>query len=1436
MKSFVYSSIVVVVLLLCYPSFSKGQEKSVNPAFIGHGVFLGETPALRDLPPMTEEEYIRMAEKAKQKLNNEDLEYRSYPYAETALPKGPDEAWQRSMGTHNLPKAPIVNFSGQTSSYYPSDCNGTAGPNYYMQTINCSYAIYNKQTGALVAGPTAMNTLFSGTTGSTYNDGDPIILFDEQASRWLAVEFSISGSNDYMLIAVSTTNDPTGTWYKYSFDVADMPDYEKFGIWQDGYYMGVNNSSGNDIYVFQRSVMLTGGASPTMIGFDNPYRPTTIDGFVCVPPVDNDGIAAPAGAPGTFIAFNDDAIGGGSDQLWIYELNANWTTPASSTFARVQQISVTAFDSNFGNNWDNITQPNTQKLDAIPQVIMNAPQYRNFGTYQTIVCCHTVDVDATNHAGIRWYELRRGTQTSGNWTIRQQGTYAPDSHSRWMGSIMLNGSGKIALGYSISSSTVYPGIRYTGQSASAYSSGSGVMDIPEEIIQTATTAQTSYNRWGDYSLMSVDPTDDQTFWFTTQYGGSRQSKIASFKFGNDPSVTTLPATSVTSVSAVLNGTVNPNSLSTTYYFQWGTSTSYSNATSSLSAGSGTTTVAVNASISSLISGTTYHFRLVAINSDGTSYGSDLTFTPGAASVTTTAASVITLSTATSGGNVITDGGSTVTARGVCWATTSNPTITGNHTTDGSGIGTFTSQITGLSSNTAYHIRAYATNANGTFYGDDLTFTTLCGIFSLPFTESFSGTTIPSCWSQLDNQGSGQVWQFGTITGYSPNPSLTGNYAYLNSDAYGSGSSQNADLITPTLDLSTFTNVTLQFQHYFRSYSGSSGTLSYSINNGSSWTTIQTYTTTTSNPASFSQVISAVAGYSQVKFKWNYTGTYGYYWAIDNVQISGTASTTLSVTPSNQNVMPAAGSTSFTVSSNSSWTASSDQSWCTVTSSGTGNGTIIANYTANTGSTQRSATITITVTGLTPQTVTVTQAAPSLTVTPSNQSVGNSSGSTSFTVTSNTGWTASSDQLWCISTAAGSGSGTITADYEENTLVAQRIATIIVAVTGLSPVSVTVTQAAAPSTLSVTPSNQNVSDVAGNTTFSVTSNSTWTVSSDQVWCTVTPAGSGNGSVSANYSQNLSVDSRVANITITVSGLSPIIVTVTQAGAAPLLSVTPSNQNVSDAAGNTTFNVTSNTAWTVTSDQAWCIVTPAGSGNGSVSASFTQNLSSELRIANITITVSELAPVIVTVTQAGALIKQLTITAFPESYFNGTNLAQVQKVDETGEPTNNFDGQIVDTLSIFLASPVMPWEFLFGIHSVSLNTNGLITVNIPPLFSSSYYIVLKHRQSIETWSMNPVLFSGSDINYNFTTSADRAFGNNLKDLTGNGTIWGIYTGDMNQDGFVELDDVNAVYTAQRNSFSGYYIWDINGNGFVELDDVNKVYSNNRNSVGSHNPANP
>lgn len=704
-----------------------------------------------------------------------------------------------------------------------------------------------------------------------------------------------------------------------------------------------------------------------------------------------------------------------------------------------------------------------------------------------------------------------------------------------------------------------------------------------------------------------------------------------------PLVVTTPATSVTATAGTLNGTVNPNTYATTCHFEWGTTTAYGTSTTSTSAGSGSTVVPVNASLTGLTTGTTYHYRLVGVNSQGTGNGNDATFTPGGASVITTAASAIGTSTATSGGNVTSDGGVSVTARGVCWSTSANPTISGSHTTDGSGIGTFTSSLTGLSASSTYHIRAYATNSSSvTYYGDDLQFTTLCGIITaLPFSEGFeAAATLPNCWIQ---ENSNPDWQFITGNGGSnPAAAHTGTRNACLKD--NSAAANINKLITPVFDFTGYTNIQLSFWHTQQVWASDQDELKiyYKNSSGGSWILLQSYLASITTWTQETISLPGTGSYYQIAFEGN--AKYGYGVCIDDVQVTGTAGTpTLNVTPLNQNVTSAAGTTTFSVASNSYWSVTSDQTWCTPTASGTGNGPITANYTQNPGTTGRVATLTVTVAGLTPVTVTVTQAAAAatLSVTPNNQNVTAPAGLTTFTVTSTMNWTAVSDQTWCIPTASGTGNGSLTANYLENTSITVRIATITVSATGLPSQAVTVTQAGATPTLSVLPSNQNVTAPAGTTDFTITTNSSWTATSGALWCTVTSTGMGNGTIVATYQENTQVGSRIADITVSVPGLVPQTVTVTQSGIAPTLNVTPLNRDVTFPSGTTDFTVTTNSGWTASSDATWCTVTTSGSGSGQLVANYTENDQTSSRVANIQVTVGGISPQTVTVTQEGTV---------------------------------------------------------------------------------------------------------------------------------------------------------------------------------------------------------
>jgi PKD repeat protein len=537
-KKFKLMSTIFIVLIAFLSPQVWGQNPnrslggtSIHPSSISQGEYHGLGPALRDIEPLSEAEALKVCMRKKEKIRKEnDDKTRHYPNASKALPKGDDPVWQDFDGSLQNARSEISSFDGGWTASYPPDANGDIGKDYYFQTINLTYQIFDK-LGNSVVGPYELNSLFGSVPGTNCNSGDPIVLYDDQAERWLVAEFSVCDPTNYrMLVAVSQSADPTGRWHQYSFAMNGFPDYEKIGVWHDGYYMATNTLVGDEIHVMERDKMLL-GQSPQCISFDNPWRPNG-NGFMMTPPVDNDGVFAPSSEPGIFIAFNDDAWTG-SDQLWMFELDTDWATPANSSFSRTQQINVAAFNSNFGSSNANILQPGNDSqvhyLDAVCEVIMNKPQYRNFGSYQSIVCCHTVNVGVNNHAGIRWYELRN---TGSGWGIRQQGTYAPDSHSRWLGSISMNANHEIALGYSVSSSSLYPGIRYCGQSATENVAASGSFDIAETVLYSGGESQIGITRWGDYASMSIDPKNDETFWFTTEYlNGYRHTKVAAFQLG-----------------------------------------------------------------------------------------------------------------------------------------------------------------------------------------------------------------------------------------------------------------------------------------------------------------------------------------------------------------------------------------------------------------------------------------------------------------------------------------------------------------------------------------------------------------------------------------------------------------------------------------------------------------------------------------------------------------------------------------------------------------------------------------------------------------------------------------------------------------------------------------------------------------------------------------
>jgi subtilase family serine protease len=427
--------------------------------------------------------------------------------------------------------ATAYSFDGidNVNGVLPPDANGDVGPNHYVQWVNLSLAIYSKASAtmppALVLGPVPGRVLWSGFGGpcETDADGDPIVLYDHLADRWFMSQRAFPDQflgrmfgPFYHCIAVSATPDPTGQYYRYQFALEKLGEHPKVGLWSDGYYMSFDQfqhttlqPAGQGVVAFDRDRMLAGQPA-SMIYFDMERVDATLGGML---PSDLDGPPPPAGAPAYFVQVDDDAWGLPQDRLQLWGFHVDWSNPAASTFDRLALLPTRPFDSNlcdYGRSC--ITQPGTSaRLDAMSDRLMYRLQYRNFGDHDALVTNHTVDVDGTDHAGIRWYEIRNpGTSPR----IFQQGTYAPDSNHRWMGSAAMDGAGNLGIGFSVSGS-VWPSIRFTGRLAG---DPLNVLTQGEGEIAAGSGSQTEVSsRWGDYSMLAVDPVDQCTFWYTGEY-------------------------------------------------------------------------------------------------------------------------------------------------------------------------------------------------------------------------------------------------------------------------------------------------------------------------------------------------------------------------------------------------------------------------------------------------------------------------------------------------------------------------------------------------------------------------------------------------------------------------------------------------------------------------------------------------------------------------------------------------------------------------------------------------------------------------------------------------------------------------------------------------------------------------------------------------------
>jgi hypothetical protein len=484
-----------------------------------------------------------------------DIPRRAYP-PEIQPPAIVDPIPDRLLALQPIPPepatrdfdVPILNFDAQNyTGVNPPDTVGDVGPNHYVQAINnsssSSVVVYNKTTGAIIAGPFLMSSLGAPAPCNS-GFGDPVVLYDGIADRWVLLEFAGSGNN--ICLYVSRTADPVaGGWWAYRLGpLTNFPDYPKIAVWPDAYYLTSNEGNAPPAYALDRTNMLNGAVARPTQRFTGPGLAAF--GFECLTPGDLDGATGPpAGAPAVFARHRDDEAHNppgnpAIDFVDLFEFHVDFNTPANSTFTQLPSITIADFSSEMCGltSFACAPQPGTTvTIDPLREPVMWRLQYRNFGTHQALVGNFVTDADGEpdnpanlERLGVRWFELRK---TAAVWTLFQEGTHSPDANPRFMGAISQDGDGNIALGYNISNNVpaIFPSLRYAGRLAS---------DAPGTLrAETALADGAAFNassRYGDYAAMSIDPVDDCTFWFTGMYNPLNspanrwRTRIGSFKF------------------------------------------------------------------------------------------------------------------------------------------------------------------------------------------------------------------------------------------------------------------------------------------------------------------------------------------------------------------------------------------------------------------------------------------------------------------------------------------------------------------------------------------------------------------------------------------------------------------------------------------------------------------------------------------------------------------------------------------------------------------------------------------------------------------------------------------------------------------------------------------------------------------------------------------
>jgi hypothetical protein len=687
--------VALLLILAVGPAVAQQPSVEVLGEVTVSGPFIPVlTPALRDMPEAFVDESLFGVEAKRRDTHGIVVPEVNQPPHDNVLADLQHAVAAANPEAVRAFSTPIVNVEGLDYNVYPPDPTGDVGPNHVVQGVNGSTSvvrILNKTGGTLVSARYLDDLASTSPCNSGYCD--PVVQYDQAADRWLLTEFASSGSN--LCVYVSQTADPTGAYYAYRFSLSSFPDYPKYGVWpaasNSAYFVGANN--GGTVVALERDAMLAGQPADMItktIGNLSGW------GFQLTVPATHEGATLPPSASGcVFGRPRDTEIHGGTctncDLMELWEFKVDWNTPANSTLTQLTGVQMADWDQTLCGTsaWNCMPQSGTsQKLDPIREPLHFPLQYRNWGSYETLVGAFVEDVNGTDKAAVHWFEFRRTPPGSGNWTVYQEGVLGNDTYHRAVASAAMDGSGNIGLGYTRTSSSSYAGSYYAGRLAG---DTLGTISTYDNVMQAGSSYQSGTERWGDYAGIGVDPSDDCTFWFFGMYEeGTNDSatRIASFKFdscGGGGSAPTVTGVSPNSGSPAGGTTVTI------------TGTNFTGATAVAFGATAATSFTVNSAtqisaVSPAGSGTVHVTVTTPFGTSATSTADQFTYASGA---TPTVTGLVPTSGLTTGGTSV--------------------TITGTNFTGATAVKFGATNATSFTVNSATQITAVSPSGTGTVY-------------------------------------------------------------------------------------------------------------------------------------------------------------------------------------------------------------------------------------------------------------------------------------------------------------------------------------------------------------------------------------------------------------------------------------------------------------------------------------------------------------------------------------------------------------------------------------------------------------------------------------------------------------------------------------------------------------------------------------------------